>query len=90
SQGEFQEVRMELNYGQYIPSVLEVKVGIPVRWIIDVKHSTGCTNIIQIPKHRIRQRLKEGINTIEFTPQEKGRLDFSCGMQMVWGRFIVK
>lgn len=86
----FQEVRMELNTFGYEPNVLNIKPEIPVRWIIDVKKMSGCTNAIMIESLGIKQDLKYGENIIEFTPPKNVKeIKFSCWMRMVWGKFII-
>ena len=86
---EYQTVRMDLTYNGYEPNVLYVKKGIPVRWIIDVKQMSGCTDEIIMPEYNIKKTLQVGENIIEFTPEEAGEIKFSCWMEMVWGKFIV-
>lgn len=86
----FQEARMNLTYKGYEPSTLTVKKGVPVRWIINVKEMSGCTSEILLPAFNVDKNLKKGENIIEFTPKVAGTYKFSCGMQMVWGKFIVE
>ncbi|MFH1598515.1 MAG: sulfite exporter TauE/SafE family protein [Patescibacteria group bacterium] len=86
---EYQVAKMELTYRGYSPNVMYVKKDIPVRWIIDVKQMSGCTDEIIMPTYNIRKPLEYGENVIEFTPDELGDLKFSCWMQMVWGKFVV-
>jgi len=88
--GNYQEVKMAVTYSGYQPNVLYIKKGVPVRWIIDGSGITGCTSVIQIPSLGIRQNLTRGENIIIFTPTQTGELPFACGMQMVWGKFIVQ
>jgi sulfite exporter TauE/SafE/copper chaperone CopZ len=85
----YQTARMELTYQGYVPNTLYVKKDVPVRWVIDVKQMTGCTDEIVMPDYNIRKALSYGENTIEFTPTSTGTVLFSCWMQMVWGKFIV-
>ncbi|MBM3256226.1 MAG: hypothetical protein FJZ04_02020 [Candidatus Moranbacteria bacterium] len=85
----FQVARMDLTYQGYIPSTLTVKKGVPVRWIINVKEMSGCTNEIVMPAYNIKKKLQYGENVIEFTPKDLGEIKFSCWMKMVWGKFIV-
>lgn len=87
---EFQEVKMNVTYYGYEPNVLKIKKDIPVRWIIDVKQLSGCNSQILMPEYNIRKNLKAGQNIIEFTPTKSGELKFSCGMQMIWGKFFVE
>ena len=84
----YQTVRMELTYRGYEPNTLYVKKGVPVRWVIDVKQMTGCTDEIIMPEYNIRKSLRYGENIIEFTPTRTGTILFSCWMQMVWGKFV--
>lgn len=84
-----QIVRMDLTFGGYSPNTLRVKKGLPVRWIINVKQMFNCTNEILLPEYNIRRKLNYGENIIEFTPTKIGEVPFSCGMRMVWGKFVV-
>jgi hypothetical protein len=84
-----QTVKMDLTYSGYVPNVLYAKKGVPVRWVIDVKQMSGCTSSILMEKFGIRKNLQKGENIIEFTPTEAGEIPFSCGMKMVWGKFII-
>ena len=85
----YQIVEMELSYRGYSPNIIYIKKDIPVRWIINVKQMSGCTDEILLPEYKIRKTLKYGENIIEFIPDKLGELKFSCWMQMVWGKFIV-
>ena len=38
----------------------------------------------------IQRTIKQGIQTIEFTPTEEGNIPWSCWMGMIPGMFIVK
>lgn len=84
-----QTVQMDLTFGGYLPNTLRVKKGVPVRWIINVKQMSGCTNEILLPEYNIRRKLNYGENVIEFTPTKVGESAFSCWMRMVWGKFVV-
>jgi sulfite exporter TauE/SafE len=84
-----QTVKMDLTYKGYEPNTLTVKKGIPVRWVINVIEMSGCTNAIVLHGYDIEKKLQYGENIIEFTPKESGEIQFSCWMNMVWGKFIV-
>jgi sulfite exporter TauE/SafE/copper chaperone CopZ len=86
---EYQVVEMDLTYRGYSPNVLFVKKDIPVRWIINVKQMSGCTDEIIMPEYNIKKPLEYGKNIIEFVPKKLGDIKFSCWMQMVWGKFVV-
>jgi len=85
----YQEVKMDLGTFGYEPNVLYVKKNVPVRWIINVKQMSGCTSAIRLDDYNIYKQLSYGENVIEFTPKDAGEVKFSCGMRMVWGKFIV-
>ncbi|NQV00148.1 MAG: cupredoxin domain-containing protein, partial [Parcubacteria group bacterium] len=82
-------VNMDLTLQGYDPNILYIKAGIPVRWVINVKQMSGCTNSIILHGYDIEKDLVKGENIIEFMPEESGEIKFSCWMQMVWGKFIV-
>ncbi|MFA5948128.1 MAG: sulfite exporter TauE/SafE family protein [Candidatus Gracilibacteria bacterium] len=84
-----QVVKMDVTY-TFTPNEFRIKKGIPVRWEINGVNVSGCTNSIFVPELRIRKRLSQGLNVINFIPQNSGVLNFSCGMGMVTGRFIVE
>jgi uncharacterized protein len=87
---DFQEIKMDLTYSGYSPNILYIKKDIPVRWIINVKQMTGCTNAIMIESLGIKKDLEMGENIIEFIPPTDAKeIKFSCWMRMVWGKFIV-
>jgi len=87
---DFQEIKMDLTYSGYVPNTLYIKKDIPVRWIINVKQMTGCTDAIMIESLGIKKDLQYGENIIEFTPPANVKeIKFSCWMRMVWGKFVV-
>lgn len=87
---EFQEAKMDLTYDGYEPNVIFIKKGTPVRWTINVKQVTGCTSEIMIESLGISKNLEVGKNVIEFLiPEGEKEIKFSCGMRMVWGKFVV-
>lgn len=87
---KFQEVSMSLTYDGYSPNIIYIKKGIPVRWNINVKQITGCTNEIMIESLGIKKSLEVGKNVIEFSaPDGENEIRFSCGMRMVWGKFVI-
>lgn len=85
-----QLVEMHVTSRGFEPSVIKVKQGIPVRWVIKGDNITGCTNKIIIPSLDIEKPLKFGDNIVTFTPPKAGDLPFSCWMGMVRGKFVVE
>jgi len=82
-----QVLKMDASSSGYSPNYLKVRVGVPVRWEIIDKGTSGCTNAIisrslfdgEIP-------LTPGQTSIkEFTPTQPGKYKFSCWMGMISG-----
>ncbi|MFZ6015365.1 MAG: sulfite exporter TauE/SafE family protein [Patescibacteria group bacterium] len=84
-----QTIVMDVDYSGFNPNVFTLKAGVPVRWVINGKQITGCTNEIIVPDYKIDKKLKPGENIVEFTPEEEGTVGFSCWMGMVRGKFII-
>lgn len=74
-----------LAYG-YEPNEFKVKVGLPVRWEIENKGVSGCTNAI-VSKGLFPGEIRIDKNLVveEFTPESPGSYKFSCWMGMVSG-----
>ncbi len=85
-----QVVEMHVTYSGFEPAVLEIKKGVPVRWVIYGDQVTSCTSRIIVPSLNISKAINFGENVITFTPQSDGVVNFSCWMGMVRGKFIVK
>ena len=85
-----QIVEMHITYNGFEPQVLNIKKGVPVKWIIYGDQITGCTNHIVIPELNISSPMQAGENIIRFTPQKEGTINFSCWMGMVRGKFVVE
>jgi sulfite exporter TauE/SafE/copper chaperone CopZ len=86
-----QVIKMDATSRGYSPNYFKVRVGIPVRWEITDKGTSGCTNAViskglfpdQIP-------LANGqISIKEFTPEKTGKFRFSCWMGMISGAIEV-
>lgn len=88
--GSKRVVKMNIGYYGFEPQVINLKKGVPVKWIIDGTGSTGCTNKIIVPSLNISKKINSGDNIVEFTPTESGVIPFSCWMGMVRGKFLVE
>ena len=88
--GDYQIIRMDVNRYGWEPDKFVLKKGVPVKWIIDGKEINGCNNAIQVPKLGLNFDIKQGEQTIEFTPNKEGIISWSCWMGMIPGTFIVK
>lgn len=88
--GNEQVVRTRITARGFEPAKLELKKGVPVKWIISAEQVSGCTNRIIIPSLNISKDIEPGDNVIYFTPKEDGVVPFSCWMGMVRGSFVVE
>lgn len=88
--GDIQYITSDLKPGSY--DAIKVKKGIPFQWNIKADKSSlnGCNNEIIISEFNITQKLEEGDNIIEFTPEEEGTFVFSCWMGMIRSNIIVE
>ncbi|MDP3733921.1 MAG: sulfite exporter TauE/SafE family protein [Nanoarchaeota archaeon] len=78
-----QVVNLKVNGLDYFPDKFTIKKGVPVQWNIDGKDAQGCAQIITVPKLGITEQLqRDKTTTIEFTPQQAGKLTFTCSMGM--------
>ena len=81
--GDVQTVEINLASGRYSP--ITVQKGIPVRFIINAAQQdiNGCNRTVIIPKYGVEKDLQPGQNVIEFTPEETGKIPYSCWMGMI-------
>lgn len=88
-QNGVQVMRMSVNSAGYAPSSFTINQGEPAKWIIEGENVFGCQSILLAPKLGIEKVLQLGENVVEFTPQEKGLISFSCSMGMYNGSITV-
>jgi plastocyanin domain-containing protein len=85
-----QEVRITVRDG-YDPSVIEVRAGRPVRLVFRREEVAGCSDTVLLPEWAIVQRLPAHEDTaVEFMPLDPGEFEFTCGMQMLRGKIVVR
>ena len=76
--------------GGYSPDLIEVSQGIPVRLVFDRQEAGDCTSRVVFPDLQISKSLPAFTQTtVEFTPQQAGRFEFACGMNMIHGTLVV-
>ena len=84
-----QVVNSTLSSGRY-PNIT-VRAGTPVKWVINAPEGSinGCNNRFIIRDYGIEYTFHSGENTIEFTPDEVGTIQYSCWMGMIRGSIVV-
>ena len=85
-----QIIYMEVFISGYSPNKFNLRKGIPVKWIINVKELTECNKVILVPQYGLTIKLQPGMQVFEFTPTETGEVvvPWSCWMGMLHGTFI--
>lgn len=77
--------------GAYVPDVIVVENGKPVRLSFLRRETAACSEEVVIPDFGIRARLPEGeIVPVDFTPDRVGEHEFTCGMGMLRGKILVR
>ena len=85
-----QEVTITVD-GGYVPSMVTVKRGQPVRLQFDRRDPSSCLEKVLFPDFHVAQDLVLNQTTlVEFTPQTVGMFRFSCGMGMFHGAIAVE
>lgn len=90
AQDGMQEVTITVD-GGYEPNRIVVKAGLPVRLKFDRKDPSSCLEEVRFPDFRIARSLPlNETTTIEFTPEQPGQYEFTCGMNMFRGMVEVQ
>ena len=84
-----QTIHMDVLKNSFSPNQFILRKQVPVKWVINGKELNECNKVIVIPQYKLRIELKEGMQTIEFTPPENGVVPWSCWMGMIPGTFTV-
>jgi sulfite exporter TauE/SafE/copper chaperone CopZ len=93
AQQDSQTAELTVGYSGYQPNVIYIKQGVPVHWIIHHPRPTGCTDAIILynGSDQVYRNLASGDTIIDFTPVTGvSEIKFSCGMKMVWGKFVIQ
>jgi plastocyanin domain-containing protein len=89
-EGGTQEVTVRVA-GGYDPAHVRVKRGSSVRLVFDRQETSSCSEEVVLPDFGIRKFLPAHQRTaIQFTPEEAGSYEFTCGMSMLRGRITVE
>jgi len=86
----FQVIHMDVTSAGWEPNNFVLKKGVPVKWIINGKELNGCNSGINVPAYNLNFSIKAGEQTIEFTPDKVGVIQWSCWMGMIQGTFVVR
>lgn len=85
-----QNVNLNITSQGYSPSRITVKQGEPVKLNLISKDAYSCASAFRIPSLGIVKNLQPNENVlVEFTPQNKGKIAFTCSMGMYTGSIEV-
>lgn len=85
-----QEIKVTVR-GGYLPDVIVVKQGVPVRLNFYRDETSSCSEQVVFGDFGIARDLPAYKTTpIEFTPEKTGEFTFACGMNMLRGKLIVQ
>jgi len=85
---EIQKITLSMK-GNYYPNTIKVKSGIPVEITLD-NSIKGCYRNFNIPELGISKYSSGPLDTITFTPNQKGTFGFRCSMGMGTGTIIIE
>ncbi|MDP3758288.1 MAG: cupredoxin domain-containing protein, partial [Candidatus Daviesbacteria bacterium] len=78
-----QQVDIQVFPNGYNPNYVQLKAGLPVKLNLITGSRLGCTSQFRIPSLGISKSLTPNTTTtIEFTPQQKGKIIGTCSMGM--------
>ena len=84
-----QSVKLTFDDKGYVVTPETVTKGVPVRMTVDLNTVKGCMRTVVIDAFNVKQTVKAGATTIEFTPTKSGPIQIVCGMNMGKGQFTV-
>jgi plastocyanin domain-containing protein len=84
-----QVVKLSFDDKGYVVTPSTVTKGVPVKMEVDLATVKGCMRTVVIDAFNVKQTVKEGATTIEFTPSKSGPIQIVCGMNMGKGQFTV-
>lgn len=89
--GKTQNASVGITEHGYQPAAFRLRRGIPARVTFLRKTDTTCGTEVVFPDYGITRELP--LNTpvlVRFTPTKSGEFTFTCGMQMMRGKVIVR
>jgi plastocyanin domain-containing protein len=84
-----QVVKLSFDDKGYVVTPSSVTKDVPVKMEVDLDTVKGCMRTVVIDAFGVKQTVKAGATTIEFTPTKSGPIQIVCGMNMGKGQFTV-
>lgn len=86
--GAVQRISIDLSKGFYDPSIVNAKADVPLE--ITFGQGQGCLASVLVPDFGVDQDLTAGPVVVKLPAMKAGEYSFSCGMQMVFGKIVVR
>ena len=86
-EGDIQKISVDLSQGFFDPNIIELQAGVPT--VIEFGEGSGCMAELLIPEFGVFEDLTNGGAVVELPALDAGEYGFSCGMEMVFGSFVV-
>ena len=84
-------IKVNISSKGYAPGTINVKKGQKIRLLLTRTDKQNCGGEIVFSSLNIKKTLPVGQTvTVEFTPQEAGEINFTCGMGMMKGKIVVQ
>lgn len=83
-----QRLTVDVSQGYYDPDTILLAAGIPAE--ITFSESSGCTAQVMSKDLAFFEDLSTGPKTVRLPALEPGEYGYSCGMEMVFGKFVVE
>ena len=86
-----QRVKITVTERGFVPAVVTVQSGRPVTLLVTRRTDHTCATALVLKTHGIDEPLPLGRTVaIRFTPERPGELTYSCPMDMIHGRIVVR
>lgn len=88
---KIQTARVFITENGYSRASISLRRGVPTRITFLRQTDATCATDIVIPEYRINKPLPLNMPVVvSFTPKRSGEIGFSCGMNMMRGKLIVR
>lgn len=88
--GNEQQVEVVVN-GGYVPNTVVLKQGVPAKLIFNRKDPSGCFEQVVFPDFGISEHLPVNKEfPIEIDTSKSGEYQYACGMNMFFGKVVIK
>jgi hypothetical protein len=88
AEGGIQRITVDTSSGSWSPNEITLKAGIPAE--ITFAEGQGCLAQVVFPDLGVRADLRNGGAVVNLPALEAGEHAFACGMDMVFGKLIVR